>query len=126
MLYVQRRWRNGWSYSPSLHESAQLVAIGFCFVCCTVNDAFFSWGISLKMVWFFCWEKKKKRLTRLSCYGYFWTILRERNRRAFNNCESLDQTIKTSFLNLFGNWIKLYIGDGSLLVLEFMDWLGFL
>ena len=65
-------------------------------------------------------EKKKKRLGRLLRYVLPYG---GRNREAFNNCESLDQTIKNSFLNLFWDWVKLYIRDGSLSVLEFVDWL---
>ena len=54
----------------------------------------------------------------------FWSILRERNRRTFENCESLDQTIKSSFLYLFWDWVKLYIRDGSMSLIDFVDWLG--
>ena len=42
-------------------------------------------------------KKKGKRLGRLLLYTFFWAIWSERNRRTFENCESLDQTIKSSF-----------------------------
>ena len=44
--------------------------------------------------------------------------------RAFENCESLDQTFKSSFLYLFWDCARLYTGDGSMSLLDFVDWLG--
>ena len=45
-------------------------------------------------------------------------------REAFENCESLDQTIKSSFSHLFWDWDRLYIEDDSISLLNFVDWLG--
>ena len=50
--------------------------------------------------------------------------MRERNRRAFDNCESLDQTVKSSFLYLFWDWVRMYIENGCLLLVDFVDWFG--
>ena len=55
-------------------------------------------------------EKKEK----VSLLCAFWTIWREKNRRNFKNCENQDQTIKSSFLNLFWEWVRLFIGNNSL------------
>ena len=44
--------------------------------------------------------------------------------RTFDNCESLEQTIKNSSLYLFLDWVRLYIGDGSLSLLDCVDWLS--
>ena len=68
--------------------------------------------------------KKKKKAWKVAPLCVFWTLWRERNRRAFNNCECLDQTIKSFFLNLFWEWVRMYIEDGSLSLLEFVDWIG--
>ena len=54
----------------------------------------------------------------------FWALWRKRNRRAFDNFENMDPTIKNSFLYLFWDWVKLYIEDGSLSLLDFVDWVG--
>ena len=35
----------------------------------------------------------------------------------------MDQIIKNSFLYLFWGWVKLYIEDSSLWMLDFVDWL---
>ena len=42
-------------------------------------------------------KKKEKGLEDCSFILFFWSIWSERNRRTFENCESLDQTIKSSF-----------------------------
>ena len=60
--------------------------------------------------------EKGKRLEKLLLYAFFWPIWRERSGRAFENCES--------FLYLFLDWIKLYIEDESMSLLDFVDWLG--
>ena len=54
----------------------------------------------------------------------FFGPLRGMEIGVFENCESLDQTFKSSFLYLFWDWIRWYIGDPSLLMLDFVDWLG--
>ena len=46
-------------------------------------------------------KKKRKKTWKVVMLCVFWTTWRERNRRVFDNCESIDQTIKNSFLNLF-------------------------
>ena len=38
--------------------------------------------------------------------------------------KALDQTIKNSFLNIFWDRVKLYIGDNSLVMLGFVDQLS--
>ena len=65
--------------------------------------------------------KKGKKIWKVVLLYLFWTIWREGNKRTFNNYESLDQTIINSFLYLFLNWVSLYIEDGSLLLLDFVD-----
>lgn len=53
----------------------------------------------------------------------FWTIWKEKNMRAFENIEKGDQAIKQSFVYVFCGWVRVYIGDSSLL-LDFIDWLS--
>ena len=65
-------------------------------------------------------ENKEK----VSLLCAFWTIWREKNRRNFKNCENQDQTIKSSFLNLFWEWVRLFSGNNSLSLLEFVDWVS--
>ena len=48
----------------------------------------------------------------------------ERNRIVFENCECSDHSLKSSFLYLFWDWVRLYIRDDSLSMLDFVDWLG--
>ena len=68
-------------------------------------------------------ERKKARKATMLCL--FWTILRERNRRAFDNCETMDQLIKKKKLYLFWDWVRLYNEVGSMLLVDFVDWLSF-
>ena len=65
--------------------------------------------------------KKRKKTWKVALLFLFWTIWRERNRRTFDICESLVQTIINSFLYLFLNWVSLYIEDGSLSLLGFVE-----
>ena len=65
--------------------------------------------------------KKRKKAWKAALLCLFWTIWRERNRRAFDNCETMDQLIKNLFLYFLWDWIRLYSGVGSLLLVDFVD-----
>ena len=54
--------------------------------------------------------KKRKKAWKVAPLCLFWSVWRERNRRIFESCESLDQTIQSSFLHIFWDWIRLYMG----------------
>ena len=82
----------------------------------SIRGFLLSWGGSLV-------GEKEKRLGRLFRYVCSKPYV-GREIGVFNNCEIIDQTIKNSFLNLFWDWVKLYIGGGFLLMLGFVDWLG--
>ena len=69
-------------------------------------------------------EKKMKKAWKVAPLCSFWSIWRERKRRAFDNCESMDQTIKNSFLYVFWDWGRLHTRDSSLPLLDFVNWLG--
>ena len=61
---------------------------------CSIREVFLSWHGSFV-------GKKRKKAWKAAPLCMFWVLWRERNRRAFNNFESMDQTIKNSFLYLF-------------------------
>ena len=54
----------------------------------------------------------------------FWTLWKERNRRAFDNEDLLDQRLLTRFLCNLMYWTNLYIGEGPFSLFNFIDWLG--
>ena len=59
----------------------------------TIRGVLLSWcGISV--------GKKRKKAWKAAPLCLFWTILREINRRAFDNCESMGHLIGNSFLYL--------------------------
>ena len=68
--------------------------------------------------------RKREKAWKVALLCLFWSIWRERNRRAFENCEYSDHSLKSSFLYLVWDWVRLSIGEGSLLMLNFVDWLG--
>ena len=84
---------------------------------CSVREVLLSWHRSFV-------GKKRKKAWKASPLCMFWALWRERNRRAFDNFESTNQTIKNSFLYLFWDWVRLYIEGGSLSLLDFVDWVG--
>ena len=122
--------KNECSYSSSLPESLYIVASYFCFIQCSMGDALFGERFTLELGRLSCWWKKEKGLEGCSIMP-FLSIQRERNRRAFENCECSDHSLKSSFLYLFWDWVRLYIrdwvrlyiGEGSLSMLDFVDWL---
>ena len=67
---------------------------------------------------------KRKKAWKVVPLCIFWSIWRERNRRAFEDRENLDQTIKFFFLYLFWDWIGVYMGDCVTSLIDFVDWLG--
>ena len=54
----------------------------------------------------------------------FWTIGKERNRRCFESEKMSDQRLKCNFFNNLSLWITVYIGGGSIYLVDFIDWLG--
>ena len=66
-------------------------------------------------------DKKRKKVAPLCIFGSVW---RERNRGAFEDKECLDQSFESSFLYLFWDWVRVYMGDDMTSLIEFVDWLG--
>ena len=56
--------------------------------------------------------------------AFFLTIWKERNRRAFEK-EFSKQRLKSSFLCNVFSWTKLYMDEGPMFSINFVDWLGF-
>lgn len=54
----------------------------------------------------------------------FWTLWKEKNKRPFENIEQLSQVIKSSFMCIFLDQVRVYIDDYSLTMIGFVDWLG--
>ena len=67
--------------------------------------------------------KKKKKAWKVAPLCIFWSIWKERNRRAFEDRESSYQTIKSSFLYIFWDWVGVYMGDSVTSLIDFVDWL---
>ena len=68
--------------------------------------------------------KKKRKVWRVAPLCLFWVIWKERNRRAFEDCSWTEQRLKNSFLYLWWDWVRLYIGDSATSLVDFVDWLG--
>ena len=68
--------------------------------------------------------KKRQKAWKVAPLCIFWSIWRERNRRAFEDKECLDQSFKSSFLYLFCDWVRVYMGDSITSLIEFVDWLS--
>ena len=52
-----------------------------------------------------------------------WTLWKERNERAFNDIEQSDQPLKHFFLYTFVNWVRVFMEDHTLSMIDFIEWL---
>ncbi|RVW89084.1 LINE-1 retrotransposable element ORF2 protein [Vitis vinifera] len=68
--------------------------------------------------------KKREKAWRAAPLCLMWTIWKERNRRAFDDIERNDQDIKSIFLYTFVNWVRVYIEEHTLSLIDFIDWLA--
>lgn len=68
-------------------------------------------------------EKSERRFEELLLCAYFG-LSRERNRMSVENEEMSIQSLKNIFLSTLLLWVKLYIGDGSMSLVNFVEWLG--
>ena len=67
-----------------------------CLSWCTVGDALFNRRGALELSSSFV-SKNRKRLGKLLLCTFFGSIWKERNKRAYENCECSYQTVKRSF-----------------------------
>ncbi|RVX21349.1 putative mitochondrial protein [Vitis vinifera] len=65
--------------------------------------------------------KKKEKAWRVAPLCLMWTIWKDRNRRAFDDIERNDHNIKSIFLYTFVNWIRVYIEEHTLSLIDFVD-----
>ena len=52
-----------------------------------------------------------------------WILWKERNERAFNDIEWSDQALEHSFLYTLVNWVRVFIKDHTLSMIDFIEWL---
>ena len=68
--------------------------------------------------------KRRKIVWRAGPLCIFWTVWKTTNRIAFDDEVLSIQRLKTSFLNSLWSETKLFIKDGPLTFLEFLDGVG--
>ena len=68
--------------------------------------------------------RKQKKVWGATPLCLFWIIWKEKNRRSFENMELFDHRLKVLFLYILFSWSKLFIGEKSLSLLDFIDWMG--
>ena len=73
-----------------------------------------------------CYDNKRKKVWKATPLCFSQSIWKKKEKKEirefFYNFEKANQTIKQSFLCNFLEWIRVYIGDGSLSMLDFIDW----
>ena len=75
----------------------------------TVRETLLGWYGS------FIGETRKKKAWRVAPLFLFWAIWKERNRRAFErNIKKENQAIKQTFMYIFWEWVRMYIGEIAL------------
>ena len=65
--------------------------------------------------------KRRAKACRAVPLCLMWTLWKERNGRTFNDAKRVDQAIKYSFLYYFVNWVRVYIEDHTLSLVDFID-----
>lgn len=68
------------------------------------------------------WEKRKKLRELSPCV--FWSLWRERDKKLVASEDKLDQALKSMFLCNFLLWVRKYMDEGSMLMINFIDWFG--
>ena len=67
---------------------------------------------------------KKWRSRRVASLYLWWTIWKERNKRALNDVKQSNQVIKYVFMYTFVDWPRVYIKDHTLSMLDLVNWLS--
>ena len=55
---------------------------------------------------------------------HFWTLWKEKNHRTFENKEHHENKLKLLFLSYLLAWVGMYIKEGPMPLIDFVDWLG--
>ena len=66
--------------------------------------------------------KKRKKVWKSIPLYIFWTVWKEMNRLAFRGgCVEYSETKEFFVCNLW-SWVKLYLGEESLSLIGFLEW----
>ena len=68
--------------------------------------------------------KKKRKTWKVVPLCLFWTIWKERNRRAFKDKGYSLQGLKQMFLYNLWDWCNVFINSRTNIVVDFVDWIG--
>ena len=66
--------------------------------------------------------KRREKAWRATPLCLMWTLWKERNERAYNDIERLNQVLKHSFLYTLVNWARVFIEDHILFIIDFIEW----
>ena len=75
----------------------------------------------LYLGWHRYFVKKKKKIPESCFFVFIWTICKESNKRIL---KILEKGTKLPISASCILWVRVYIGDSSLFMLEFIDWLS--
>lgn len=68
--------------------------------------------------------KKRREVWRADPLCIFWTVLKTKNKIAFEDNVLSIQRLKSSFVYFLWSETKLFIKDGPLTLVGFIDWVG--
>ena len=95
-----------------VHDISQMLSVKFMKMAWEIIIKCLDYGFIYKKAW----------MTAPLCL--IWTVWKERNRIAFDNEELSIQRMKNYFVCNFCSWTKLFIDEGLLSLINFVDWLG--
>ena len=65
--------------------------------------------------------KSREKAWRASPLCLMWALWRETNERVFNDMERSDQAVKHFFFCTFVNWVRVYLEDDTLSMIDFVE-----
>ena len=77
----------------------------------------------VKLEWALCWEVAEESMV-VSPLCPFWIIMQEKNRRALENEEFLEQLLRSFFMCSFLDIVRHFIGETCISMADFVNWLG--
>ena len=69
-------------------------------------------------------RRKLKKAWQAAPLCIFWTLWQERNHIVFGNEEQSENKLKWLFLSNMLAWVRMYIKEGLMPLIDFVDWLG--
>ena len=54
----------------------------------------------------------------------FWTVWKERNKRCLEDVVQMDQVLKSSFLCLLLDWVRVDLNEATMSMIDLINWLG--